>query len=796
MNIDYLRGKDCNKPLLKELEVKYNMRQLIKSPTRITSHSKSIIDLIFTTVYAEVVNACDIINVHISDHMPVFINRKRKRSQHPKKRISIRLTKNYNREFFGNVILDDLRWRNFWYDNLSIDKLWDLMITIIIDSLNLICPLKLITIRDDQEDWFDGELLREIKRKDELYKIACTTQNPVDWLQLKRGKAKVKRLIIKKKRQFITKKLKEQHSAPKKFWKEIQNNLHFVREKANAGNIIMKCSNGNMVTGVDAATHLNHYYRDIGASLAESFNIKWSAFPTLVEHIGPKMEFRFIGVKEVTAIVKSLCINKSSHVENISSVHLKDALLTTKIELTYLLNKCLDTSTMPTVWKIGTITPVPKAGPSKSASDYRPISCLPLPSKIIERAVYNQIVYYLECEGLLDNRQHGFRKNHSTCTATLDFIQFLYDSLDNRKYVSCVFIDYSKAFDTIDHNILCKKLSHYGLHQNVILWCVDYLHNRKQCVNIDGIKSDLADINCGVPQGSILGPLFFIIYVNDILKLFKDGAVCITLYADDTVIYCADADPSKACNEIEAGLLYIKNWCDRNKLTINVKKTKHMLLKPRTNSPDLDQHKVKIGNTILENVKSYNYLGVVIDNSLTFSDFLKNKCNRINQCLYQLGKMRKYIDSDIACTIYKQTIVPLYDYVDYLIESGPKYYINRLDVLHEKAIGIINGKSHGIFNLKEREGHFGLHSPHMRRTEHHCSIMYGLSRMGKNLEKHRPNINLRSRNKLKFKHRHRNKEQLLKSPMCRGIKLWDRIPHPIQRSTTKVKFKQQLKKEL
>ena len=127
--------------------------------------------------------------------------------------------------------------------------------------------------------------------------------------------------------------------------------------------------------------------------------------------------------------------------------------------------------------------------------------------------------------------------------------------------------------------------------------------------------------------------------MNDILKPFKDGAVCITLYADDTDIYCADADPSKACNEIEVGLLYIRNWCDRSKLTINVKKQQHMLLKPRTNSPDLDQHR-----------------------------------------------------------------------------------------------------------------HFGSHSPQMRRTEHHCSIMYRLSRMGKNLEKHRPNINLRSRNKLKFKY--------------------------------------------
>ena len=234
------------------------------------------------------------------------------------------------------------------------------------------------------------------------------------------------------------------------------------------------------------------------------------------------MLFRFIGIKETVALVKSLKLNKSSHVDSISMKYLRDGLLITVTELCHILNESVKTMRMPSSWKKATITPVPKNGQSKHMVDYRPISVLPAPSKIIERAIYNQLVYHLESHGLLDNRQHGFGKDHSTSSAIYTLTQYIYESLDRRNYVCCVYIDYSKAFDTLDHGIFCKKFRHFGLNNTVIEWCRDYLRNREQCVKVDESVSAPNKITYGVPQGSILGPLFFIMYVNDIICKFKE----------------------------------------------------------------------------------------------------------------------------------------------------------------------------------------------------------------------------------------------------------------------------------
>ena len=156
--------------------------------------------------------------------------------------------------------------------------------------------------------------------------------------------------------------------------------------------------------------------------------------------------------------------------------------------------------------------------------------------------------------------------------------------------------------------------------------------------------------------------------------------------------------------------------------------------------------------------------------------------------VYQLGKMRKYIDSGIANTIYKQTIVPLFDYVDFLMDGGPKYYRDRLTNLHEKAVMIIDCNMHNNVGIKEMEYMYNLQPPSRRRAEHHASIMYRLSKGDCLLDTLRPEIHLRSRKKVKFKYPFRNMQKLLKSPLSRGIKIWDRIPQAIQRSLTKVKF--------
>ena len=154
------------------------------------------------------------------------------------------------------------------------------------------------------------------------------------------------------------------------------------------------------------------------------------------------------------------------------------------------------------------ITPIPKCGASYEISNYTPISVLPAPNRIIERVVYNQLIYHLNSYKLLDGRQHGFRRDHSTSSAIHTLVQDMYNSIDNRMPMLCVFIDYSKAFDTLDHDIFCKKLKYYGIGEKVISWCKVYLTHRKQIVKNGNFESDLADITCGVPQGSILGPLF------------------------------------------------------------------------------------------------------------------------------------------------------------------------------------------------------------------------------------------------------------------------------------------------
>ena len=188
-------------------------------------------------------------------------------------------------------------------------------------------------------------------------------------------------------------------------------------------------------------------------------------------------------------------------------------------------------------------------------------------------------------------------------------------------------------------------------------WCKSYLTSRTQCVKLGGDLSTSLPITCGVPQGSILGPPFFIIYVNDLLEEFIGCDVHITLYADDTVLYVKDNDSKCASKLFNDGLNKLSTWCHQNKLTINVKKTKHLILSP-PNHVTSNENVILAGET-LDIVANYSYLGVIIDDGLTFEKFLNDKCNKVKACIYQLGKLRKFITSDIACHIYKQTILPL-----------------------------------------------------------------------------------------------------------------------------------------
>ena len=558
----------------------------------------------------------------------------------------------------------------------------------------------------------------------------------------------------------------------------------------------MKDVNGTLVTDKDAAEVMNNYYSNMGPKLAEKFKDEWIPSNFFVQLNLIPFSFKFVTVDTMTKVIKSLPINKSSGVYNLSTRLLRDGFLVMIVEITYLINECLRLSIMPTQWKVGIITPLPKGTTSSNPGDWRPVSVLPFPSKIIEKVVNHQLVYHFECNNYLLKNQHGFRKGLSTSTAIFEYVQFLYDSYDKARSSSSVFIDYSRAFDTIDHDILCKELKLYGLDKNSLEWFRNYLNDRTQMVKVNNYLSSTKHVSMGVPQGSILGPFLFILYVNDLIAEAQNVDANMLLYADDTILYASSNSVINAMRETQMLFNKLNVWCSLNRLSLNIKKTKHMYI--QSNKDDYLNHnvnsKICLNGESLEDVHKYSYLGVVVDDHLSFNDFIDQKYNKVNMRLFQLKRLRPYITHDIACRIYKQTILPLLDYADFMIESTSPTTYNNLLKLQEKATRYIDNNANKNKSFDELYKLYNLQPLKLRWREHILCLMYRQSHMEHKLDMARPAINLRSNNKIKFKKtRMRTYEMYLRSPLYRCSKIWEMLTYDVQRATTKVKFKNLIK---
>ena len=310
--------------------------------------------------------------------------------------------------------------------------------------------------------------------------------------------------------------------------------------------------------------------------------------------------------------------------------------------------------------------------------NWRPITILPLPSKLLEKAVHYQIISYLDNSDYLSAYQHGFRKGKSTSTAIMELTRILTENYNRGLHTSCVFVDYKKAFETLDHKILIRKLVNYKFGKSAINWLKSYLGNRRHTVKCSEICSGPVEVKYGVPQGSVLGPLCFIMYVNDLIShIIEHTESRIIMYADDTVLVTEGDDPPNAVLKMQNVLSRTTVWCQKNKLTINAKKTKHMLVLRNQDLADQSNClEVDIAGTTLSNVVSYKYLGVDIDRKLMYSEVVHNTYVKANRKLFTLRRIRPYITQRISALIYKQFVLPILDYADFLVESAPLKEVN------------------------------------------------------------------------------------------------------------------------
>ena len=445
------------------------------------------------------------------------------------------------------------------------------------------------------------------------------------------------------------------------------------------------------------ASNFNKYFAEIGKNLASKIQYTGdkNIHSFLTKNITSKLTLKKTTEEEVLDIIKSLKTKKSSGVDNISSFLLKIISSHIAYPLHNIINKSIANGIFPEKLKWAIVSPIYKNQDLDvhQFNSYRPISLLPTISKVFEKIIYKQLYTYMNTNNLLNASQYGFRKAHSTELAALEMVDRIGKELDNNKTPISIFLDLSKAFDTLNHKILITKLHYYGMDELTLAWFKSYLSNRKQALRFNDTLSEWENISTGVPQGSVLGPLLFLIYINDINNvstlfheiLFADDTSLLGTLSNFTVVKPTTQVEWDNLNDlVNCELEKIHNWLCMNKLSLNIKKTKYIVFHHQRKGDDTKLH-LKLNNLPLSRVKTFNFLGLRINENLKWKDHISEVANKISKTIGVMNRIKNVVPTQILKCIYSSLILSRLHYCNLAWGYNP----GRLIGLQKKAIRII-----------------------------------------------------------------------------------------------------------
>ena len=394
---------------------------------------------------------------------------------------------------------------------------------------------------------------------------------------------------------------------------------------------------------------------------------------------GMKFEIPSINKEKVLKFLLNIDVNKATGTDMIGPRLLKYAAPYIADEITFICNQSIAKSVFPSKWKEAKVTPLFKSGPHEEVNNYRPISILPVLSKVLEKHVHESLYDYLKSFDLLHKTQSGFRAQHSCETALVNMVDSWLNAMDNGKMIGVVLVDFKKAFDLVDHQILRNKLEIYGIKDDALSWFNTYLTSRKQQVSINNCKSDFKQISYGVPQGSILGPLLFLLFIND-LPLHTNSAFT-DLYADDTTLYDIQDSMEQIENNLQTALNSLEIWCKNNGMILNSAKTKVMFVTTNQKRQKLQRQNLDLNfqDESLGMVSNDKILGVFVDNNLTWTYHIKNLTKKMTSSIWLLSKIKKFLSRDHRIQFYKSYIQPHLDFCN--IVWGSSSECNKLKIL-------------------------------------------------------------------------------------------------------------------
>lgn len=460
----------------------------------------------------------------------------------------------------------------------------------------------------------------------------------------------------------------------KQMWKEIKN---FVLKKEETIIKTVIFNDRECKDNYQIANKFNNYFVDSIKLIRDTIeNVQYT---NNIPVITSKFKFRAISLTELKNVCKGL-----KEKPDFNKVSIKIVLDNWNIigkNMLNIINKSLETGVFPENWKYSMITPIEKINKTNKCEEFRPINTLKTCEKILEKIIKEQLENYMEINNLLSKYQSGFRKKYS-CETTVNYVINKWKYIDTKNKIMAVFLDLKRAFETIDRELLIQKLYMYGIRENELQWFKSYLTNRKQITKVNGVKSDETDNEFGVPQGSILGALLFIIYINDMPNILEKCEI--VMYADDTLIYAKGDTEEQCTDKLTHDMNNINNWLKMNKLKLNESKTKIMEINMNCNVI------FKINNETIEKVKQIKYLGFVIDKELKFKQHVEYICKKIGKKIGFFKRVRNKISVTTAINMYNTIIKPHFEFGSTILYTCcTTTQLERLQKLQNKAMRAI-----------------------------------------------------------------------------------------------------------